>query len=70
MLQQVIDTTHEKAWKEYHPNNMQIEDDIPQLFSDSMEHLPIHLPFEVKVGGPIQYTWMYPFERLVFTYVS
>jgi hypothetical protein len=49
---------------------MQIEDDIPQLFSDSMEHLPIHLPFEVKVGGPIQYTWMYPFERLVFTYVS
>jgi hypothetical protein len=33
-------------------------------FFDSIEHLPIHLPFETKVGGPIQYRWMYPFERL------
>jgi hypothetical protein len=23
------------------------------LFFYSMEHLPIHLPFEVKVGGPV-----------------
>nr|KYP36984.1 hypothetical protein KK1_041860 [Cajanus cajan] len=30
---------------------------------DSMEHLPIHLPYESKVGGPVQYRWMYPFER-------
>ena len=30
----------------------------------SMEHLFMHLPFEVKVGGPVQYRWMYPFERL------
>ena len=35
----------------------------PSLF-DSMEHLLVHLPFEVKVGGPVQYRWMYPFERL------
>jgi len=34
----------------------------PSLF-DSMEHLPIHLPYESKVGGPVQYRWMYPFER-------
>jgi hypothetical protein len=33
-------------------------------FFDSMEHLPIHLPYEAKVGGPVQYRWMYPFERL------
>jgi hypothetical protein len=33
-------------------------------FFDSMEHLPVHLLFEVKVGGPVQYKWMYPFERL------
>jgi hypothetical protein len=33
-------------------------------FFDSIEHLPIHLPFETKFGGPIQYRWMYPFERL------
>jgi hypothetical protein len=34
----------------------------PSLFN-SMEHLLIHLPYEVKVGGPVQYRWMYPFER-------
>ncbi|KAL9362616.1 hypothetical protein Peur_045401 [Populus x canadensis] len=37
---------------------------FPPSFFDSMEHLPVHLPFEVKVGGPVQYRWMYPFERL------
>jgi len=34
----------------------------PTLF-DSMEHLIIHLPYEARVGGPVQYRWMYPFER-------
>ncbi|XP_073219440.1 uncharacterized protein [Cicer arietinum] len=34
----------------------------PGLF-DSMEHLLIHLPYEAKLGGPVQYRWMYPFER-------
>jgi hypothetical protein len=33
-------------------------------FFDSMEHLPVYLPYEVKVEGPVQYRWMYPFERL------
>ncbi|KAJ7942535.1 Transposon, En/Spm-like protein [Quillaja saponaria] len=28
-----------------------------------MEHLLIHLPYEAKTGGPVQYRWMYPFER-------
>jgi hypothetical protein len=28
---------------------------FPLLFFDSMEHLPIHLPFKDKVGGPVQY---------------
>jgi len=40
---------------------------FPPLFFDSMEHLPVHLPFEVKVGGLVQYRWMYPFERLDIT---
>jgi hypothetical protein len=40
---------------------------FPPSFFDSMEHLPIHLPFEAKVGGPVQYRWMYPFERLDIT---
>jgi hypothetical protein len=39
---------------------------FPPSFFDSMEHLTIHLPYEVKVGGPVQYRWMYPFERYVF----
>jgi len=34
----------------------------PGLF-DSMEHLMIHLPYEARVCGPVQYRWMYPFER-------
>jgi hypothetical protein len=41
---------------------------FPPLFFDSVEHLPIHLPFEAKVGGPVQYRWMYPFERLDITF--
>ncbi|XP_065874236.1 uncharacterized protein [Euphorbia lathyris] len=36
---------------------------FPPGFFDSMEHLPIHLPYEAKVAGPVQYRWMYPFER-------
>jgi hypothetical protein len=26
---------------------------FPPSFFDSMKHLPVHLPFEVKVGGPV-----------------
>ncbi|RDX95955.1 hypothetical protein CR513_21444, partial [Mucuna pruriens] len=37
---------------------------LPTFF-DSMEHLPIHLPYEARVGGPVQYRWMYPFERFL-----
>ena len=35
----------------------------PPGFFNSMEHFPIHLPYKARVGGPIQYRWMYPFER-------
>ena len=36
---------------------------FPPGFFNSMEHLPVHLPYEARVGGPVQYRWMYPFER-------
>ena len=36
---------------------------FPPGFFDSMEHLPVHLPYECRVAGPVQYRWMYPFER-------
>jgi hypothetical protein len=28
-----------------------------------MQHLLIHLPYEAKVGGSVQYRWMYHIER-------
>lgn len=31
-----------------------------------MEHLPVHLPDEAALGGPVQYRWMYPFERYMY----
>jgi len=36
---------------------------FPSSFFDSMEHLPIHLAYEARLGRPVQYRWMYPFER-------
>nr|KAJ0199664.1 hypothetical protein LSAT_V11C600330190 [Lactuca sativa] len=33
---------------------------------NSMEHLPVHLPYKVKIAGHVQYRWMYPFERFVW----
>nr|XP_027186018.1 uncharacterized protein LOC113784049 [Cicer arietinum] len=38
---------------------------FPPGFFDSMEYLPIHLPYEAKLGGPVQYRLMYPFERMM-----
>ncbi|XP_038680928.1 uncharacterized protein LOC119981859 [Tripterygium wilfordii] len=38
---------------------------FPPSFFDSMEHLLVHLPFETRMGGPVQYRWMYPFERFL-----
>ncbi|XP_021853263.2 uncharacterized protein [Spinacia oleracea] len=33
------------------------------IFFTIMVHLLIHLVDEVKLGGPVQYRWMYPIER-------
>ena len=52
----------------------QLEDDVsetlcmleryfPPSFFDIMIHLAIHLGREVRLCGPVQYRWMYPFER-------
>ena len=40
-----------------------LEQIFPPSFFDVMLHLPIHLANEAKVGGPVQYRWMYPIER-------
>ena len=40
-----------------------IEKIFPPSFFDCTERLPIHLPYEARIVGPVQYRWMYPFER-------
>ncbi|KAH7846709.1 hypothetical protein Vadar_017271 [Vaccinium darrowii] len=42
-----------------------LEKIFPPAFFDVMVHLAIHLPREVRLGGPVQYRWMYPIERLL-----
>ena len=40
---------------------------LERIFSPSffnvMEHLVVHLPYELKVGGPTQFRWMYFDQR-------
>ena len=36
---------------------------FPPSFFDIMIHLTIHLGREARLCGPVQYRWMYPFER-------
>jgi hypothetical protein len=36
---------------------------FPPGFFNPMQHLLIHLPYEAKVGDPVQYRWMYHIER-------
>ncbi|XP_022873154.1 uncharacterized protein LOC111392118 [Olea europaea var. sylvestris] len=36
---------------------------LPPSFFDIMVHLTIHIGKEVHLCGPVQYRWMYPFER-------
>ncbi|KAL0361982.1 UNVERIFIED_CONTAM: hypothetical protein Scaly_1153400 [Sesamum calycinum] len=42
-----------------------LEKIFPSAFFDSMEHLIVHLSYEARVGGPVQYRWMYRFERFL-----
>ncbi|GJY67940.1 putative transposase-associated domain-containing protein [Tanacetum coccineum] len=40
-----------------------LEKVFPPGFFDSMEHLVIHLVNEAILGGPVQYRWMYIYEK-------
>ncbi|KAL0439963.1 UNVERIFIED_CONTAM: hypothetical protein Slati_2479300 [Sesamum latifolium] len=40
-----------------------LEKIFPPSFFDIMIHLPIHLAYEARIAGPVQYRWMYPIER-------
>ena len=36
---------------------------FPPGFFNPMQHLIVHLPYEARLGGPVQARWNYPFER-------
>lgn len=40
-----------------------LEKIFPPGFFNPMQHLIIHLPYEARLGGPVQARWMYPYER-------
>ena len=44
-----------------------LEKVFPPSFFDSMEHVVVHLPLEALIGGPVQFRWMYVFERYIYT---
>jgi len=41
----------------------QMERFFPPSLFDIMFHLPQHLAREARLGGPVHFRWMYPFER-------
>lgn len=40
-----------------------LEKIFPPGFFNPMQHLMIHLPYEARMGGPVQFRWNYPVER-------
>jgi len=40
-----------------------LEKIFPPGFFLSMQHLIVHLPYEARMGGPVQARWCYPIER-------
>ena len=43
-----------------------LEKIFPPSFFDVMQHLLVHLPDEVALGGPVHFRWMYVFERYMY----
>jgi len=33
-------------------------------------YLPIHLPNEVRLGGPVEFRWMYPIDKYLYFMLS
>jgi hypothetical protein len=46
---------------------VKLEKTFPPAFFDVMIHLAVHLPDEALLWGPVQYGWMYPIERWLYT---
>jgi hypothetical protein len=41
---------------------------FPPVWFNAMQHLLVHLPWEAKVGGPVQFRWMYSQESYLCTF--
>jgi hypothetical protein len=40
-----------------------LEKIFPPGFFNPMEHMILHLPYEARMGGPVQGRWRYPIKR-------
>jgi hypothetical protein len=36
---------------------------FPPGWFNPMQHLLVHIPYEAKIGSPVQYKWMYHIKR-------
>jgi hypothetical protein len=46
---------------------VKLEKIFPPSYFDVMVHLGVHLPDEALLRGTVQYGWMYPIERRLYT---
>jgi hypothetical protein len=53
----------EKLEKEISVLICKLEKIFPPGWFNLMQHLLVHILYEAKVGGPMQYRWMYHIER-------
>lgn len=64
LCQRVIDPENLVALESEIVETMcQLERYFPPSLFDIMFHLPLHLAREARLGGPVHFRWMYPFER-------
>ncbi|CAA7042281.1 unnamed protein product [Microthlaspi erraticum] len=68
LCQRSIDPEKLIHWEsEFVETMCQMERFFPPSLFDIMFHLPIHLARETRLGGPVHFRWMYPFERCMKT---
>ncbi|KAA0058195.1 hypothetical protein E6C27_scaffold274G005160 [Cucumis melo var. makuwa] len=53
--------------QDLHPVERESRGYFPPSFFDILTHLVIHLGREVRLCGPVQFRWMYPFKRYMKT---
>jgi hypothetical protein len=62
---QISKTMMQKLEKEILVLVCNMEKVFPPRWFNMMQHLLVHLPWEAKVGGPVQFRWMYSQETFL-----